>query len=86
MKRTTISLPDELAAAMSREAGRRRASTSQIVREALEARYGRTEEKRVIPFAAIGHSGARTTARDTDEILAREWTIDRIVDAVDRDR
>lgn len=77
MKRTTISLPDDLAAALEREAKRRRTPISQIAREALAARYGQTEGKRVIPFAAIGHSGHQTTARNAEEILAREWTLDR---------
>lgn len=77
MKRTTISLPDDLAAAVEREARRRRAPISQIAREALAARYGGTGTRRVIPFAAIGRSGQRTTARDAEEILSREWTLDR---------
>ena len=77
MKRTTISLPDDLAAALEREARRRGTPVSQIAREALAARYGHTGGRRVIPFAAIGHSGQRTTARDAETILAREWTLDR---------
>lgn len=77
MKRTTISLPDELAGAMTREARRRHLPVSQIAREALEARYGLTEGRRTIPFAAIGRSGQHTTARDAEAILAREWTRDR---------
>jgi predicted transcriptional regulator len=40
MKRTTISLPDDLAAALGREAARRRTSVSQVAREAIEARLG----------------------------------------------
>lgn len=77
MKRTSISLPDDLAAATEREASRRRVPVSQVVREALYARLGRPEEPRVIPFAALGRSGHHTTARDVDEILAAEWTDDR---------
>jgi hypothetical protein len=86
MKRTTISLPDELAAAVTREARRRRVSVSHVAREALEGRYGVLEDKRVIPFAAIGHSGHRTTARDAEDILAREWMIERDPDDADRGR
>lgn len=77
MKRTTISLPDDLAGAMTREARRRRLPVSQVVREALEARYGTDGDRRVIAFAAIGRSGQRTTARDAEAILAREWSRDR---------
>jgi len=78
MKRTTISLPDDLAAAVKREARRRRIPVSQVAREALEARLGRpTTDRRKIPFAGLGRSGHRTTARDLDEILETEWTHDR---------
>jgi predicted transcriptional regulator len=58
MKRTTISLPDDLAAALEREASRRRVPVSQVAREAIEARLGWADEgPREIPFAAIGDSG-----------------------------
>lgn len=73
MKRTTISLPDDLAAAVARAANRRRVPVSQIAREALEAHLGHRKETRALPFVALGASGHRTTARDIDEILAREW-------------
>ena len=77
MKRTTISLPDELAAALEREARRRRVPVSQVAREALEAHLGRGAGGRDLSFKAIGRSGHRTTARDIEEILADEWAIDR---------
>jgi predicted transcriptional regulator len=78
MKRTTISLPDALAAALSREARRRRVPVSQIAREAIEARLGgQTGAKRQVPFAALGRSGHRNTSRDFDKILEAEWAIDR---------
>jgi len=73
MKRTTVSLPDELAAAVEREARRRRVPVSQIAREALEERLGRTPGRRELPFAALGRSGHRTTARDAERLLAEEW-------------
>jgi len=76
MKRTTITLPDSLAAAVAREARRRRVSVSQIAREALEARLGR-ETQRKLPFFGLGRSGYRTTARDLDAILEAEWGRDR---------
>jgi predicted transcriptional regulator len=78
MTRITISLPEDLAAAVSREASRRRTSVSQVAREAIEARLGRgATDRRDLPFIALGRSGHRTTARDIDAILAAEWTIDR---------
>jgi metal-responsive CopG/Arc/MetJ family transcriptional regulator len=77
MKRITMSLPDDLAAATEREASRRRIPVSQVVREALQDRLGQRDVARTIPFAALGRSGHRTTARDVDQILAAEWTDDR---------
>ena len=73
MKRTTVTLPDELAGAVEREARRRRTSVSQIVREGLEAHLGRSAGARRISFAAVGRSGTRDTARRVDEILDTEW-------------
>jgi Arc/MetJ-type ribon-helix-helix transcriptional regulator len=78
MKRTTITLPDELATALRREAHRRRLSVSHVVREALSAQLGlASETPRELPFAALGRSGHRTTAGDFEEILAAEWSPDR---------
>ena len=58
MRRTTISLPDDLAAALEREARRRRVPVSQVAREAIEARLGWADVgPREIPFAGIGDSG-----------------------------
>jgi hypothetical protein len=73
MKRTTVSLPDELAAALGREAARRRVSVSQIAREAIESRLGWADDgPRKSPFAALG-SGPGNVAERVDEILAEEW-------------
>ena len=77
MKRTTISLPDDLARALAREARRRNRSASEITRDALAKHLGLTaDEPREIAFAALGHSGHRNTARDMEELLAREWDDD----------
>jgi Arc/MetJ-type ribon-helix-helix transcriptional regulator len=74
MKRATISLPDELASAVAREAERRRTSFSEVTREALLSHLGIDPEgRRELAFAGIGRSGKRTTARDAERILAREW-------------
>lgn len=78
MKRTTISLPDDLAAALEREAYRRRVPVSQVAREAIQARLGRPPEgRRTLPFASLGRSGHHSTARDLEAILAAEWADDR---------
>jgi Arc/MetJ-type ribon-helix-helix transcriptional regulator len=82
MRRTTISLPDDLAAAMEREAARRRVSVSQVAREAIETRLGRSGDgPRALPFSSVGRSGSATTARDIADILATDWARD-----IDRDR
>lgn len=71
MKRTTISLPDDLAAALEREADRRRVSVSQVAREAIEARLGwDKEEPREIAFAGIFSSSGEVALSeyiDSDE-------------------
>lgn len=74
MKRTTISLPDDMAQALDREARRQGTSVSAVAREALAERLRlRAGQVRDLPFAALGHSGTRDTARRADEILDEEW-------------
>jgi metal-responsive CopG/Arc/MetJ family transcriptional regulator len=77
MTRTTLSLPDDLAQALTREARRRSVSASAVARDALAKYLGLSAgEPRELPFAALGHSGHRTTARDMEELLAQEWDDD----------
>lgn len=74
MRRTTISLPDEVWARAEREARRRSTSISHIVREALQTYLGLSaRERRRLPFAALGESGHEHTAREMERILAEEW-------------
>jgi Arc/MetJ-type ribon-helix-helix transcriptional regulator len=80
MRRTTISLPDDLATALEREAHRRRTSVSSVVREALTAQFAPKQPRR-LTFAAVGRSSMRSTAADSEHILAHEWA-----NAIDRDR
>jgi predicted transcriptional regulator len=78
MRRTSISLPDDMAKALEREARRRGTSVSAIAREALADRlHLRAGEGRDLPFVALGRSGTRDTARRAEEILAEEWDADR---------
>jgi predicted transcriptional regulator len=74
VRRTTLSLPDDLADALTREARRRSTSASSIARDAL-AQHLRLvpNEARPLPFAAVGRSGLHSTARDMEDLLAREW-------------
>jgi predicted transcriptional regulator len=74
MHRTTISLPDDLAAALAREARRRNSSASEIARDALTRHLGLAAgEPRELPFAALGRSGHANTGREMEDLLAREW-------------
>jgi predicted transcriptional regulator len=78
MKRTSVSLPDEMAKALEREARRRGTSVSAIAREALADRlHLRAGEARELPFVGVGRSGTRDTARRAEEVLAEEWDADR---------
>ena len=87
MKRTTISLPDDLSAALDREARRRRVSVSQVAREAIEARLGLSDESpREIPFIGAAESHDSTwSAADLDEFLAQTWADEINRDAFNRD-
>jgi hypothetical protein len=74
MKRTTISLPDEVAVLLEREAHRQRTSISEITRQALVKYLGLgSDQPRHIPFAALGNSGHPDTARNIEQILSEEW-------------
>lgn len=78
MRRTTISLPDELADALEREARRRSLAASAITRDAL-TRYlglGGLGDRRELPFAALGRSGHSNTASEMEELLEHEWDTD----------
>ncbi len=77
MTRTTLSLPDDLAQALTREARRRSTSASAIARQALVEHLGLSPDRpRELPFAALGRSGHRNTAEDMEELLASEWDDD----------
>lgn len=75
MRRTTISLPDELADALDREARRRSIPVSAVARDALAQHlgFGSAGDRRSVPFAAVGRSGQQTTARDMEQLIDREW-------------
>jgi len=74
MTRITITLPDDLAGILSHEARRRGEPVSAVVREALRSLLGGAESApRKLPFAGVGRSGRKHTARDAELILKREW-------------
>ena len=74
MKRTTISLPDDVAAALEREARRRRVPVSRIAREAIEAELGLAdEEPKAWPFIGLWETDGSTPAADLERWLADHW-------------
>ncbi len=76
MSRITISLPEELAVLLERESERRATSISEVVRRALATHFGtKKRSKDRLPFAGLGRSGHRHTARDAEKILAKDWTL-----------
>ena len=77
MRRTTVSLPDDVARIAEREARRRETSLSELVRQALvEHLHLAPGTPRALPFADLGHSGHRTTARDAEAVLDQDWAED----------
>lgn len=78
MTRITISLPEDLAAILDREAHRLSEPVSSVVRRALRSYLeGAEAPPRKLLFVALGRSGRRHTARDAEKILSHEWRRDR---------
>lgn len=78
MTRITISLPEDLAAILGREAHRLSEPVSAVVRRALRAYLeGAEAPPAKLLFVGLGRSGRRHTARDAEKILSREWRRDR---------
>jgi Arc/MetJ-type ribon-helix-helix transcriptional regulator len=75
MKRTTVSLPEDLTLALAREAKRRRVSISEVARVALakDLALGQDDAPRRLPIAGLGRSGHKTTARNMESLLEQEW-------------
>jgi hypothetical protein len=80
MKRTTVSLPDDLAWCLESEAKRRDVSMSEVVRDLLEKHYGLNGERPDPPFGPVYHGGGDLASR-LEEILAEEFA-----DAIENDR
>jgi len=75
MRRITVTLPDDLTDALDRESRRRSQSASAVTRDALSEYLGigRPDDRRELPFAALGRSGHAGTAREMEDLLEREW-------------
>ncbi len=70
MTRITISVPDDIAQRIAREAKRTGKSVSELIREALALQ--RVQRRRRLPIAGLGRSGTKRTARNADAVLADE--------------
>ena len=82
MKRTTVTLPDELADHLAREARRRETSVSGVVRQLiLDGLGGTSERPREIPWAAMVDDPRMVGGEEIEKALAEHWA-----DDIDRDR
>lgn len=87
MKRTTISLDEDLAFALAREARRSQTSASEVARTALRSHLGLDGKRRRIGFAALGRSSDdRSVAEGGDEKLFAEIMEERVARRVDARR
>src|SRR5262249_4532738 len=72
VKRTTVMLPDELDTRLRYLAGRRGVSVAELIREAVEARYGQPSGPRTLSFIGVGRPVPGTPtdlARRHEEVL-----------------
>ncbi len=81
MQRATIVLPDELATLIEREGRRRGVPAATVVRDALDDYFSARSAGAAI--AGIDRSDGTRTARNMEEILALEWTYERIMGVAD---
>jgi hypothetical protein len=82
MKRTTITLPEDLAELLDAEARRRDTSVSEVVRQCIVISLtGAPDRPRALPFAALFDDPEMVPAERMDELLKAKWP-----DDLDRDR
>ncbi|MBO0685862.1 MAG: hypothetical protein J2P45_22180 [Candidatus Dormibacteraeota bacterium] len=71
MKRETVMLPDDLDLQLRFEAQRRGISIAEVVREALEARFGPRSGAGELSFVAIGKGDGEDISERLDEFVYR---------------
>ncbi len=77
MRRTTITLSDELSEEIELRARVRGKSTSEIIRTLLECALNLEEgAKRDLPFIGIGKSSEPFDAAELDRFLEENWAAD----------
>ena len=75
VRRTTVMLPDELDHRLRFESRRRGVSVAEVIREALDARYGLPPGPRKLSFVGIGEARPGTptdAASRIDELLGED--------------
>ena len=70
MKRTTVMLPDNVAAHLKHESRRRGVSVAEIVREAVERHLAPSKKKRTLSLVGIGEGGPPDGSERVDEHVA----------------
>ena len=75
MQRITISVPDELAARLRRQARACRKSLSEVVRDALDEDASKPQ-RREVSFVGIVSSEGVSPAEDVHGELAKTWAAD----------
>ncbi len=74
MIRLTITLPEDTAELLRREAVRRKSSVSCLAREAIEERFPVPRgEKRVLPFRYLVEGNGEPLSEMVDDILKAQW-------------
>jgi len=84
MKRTTVNLPEDLVWRLEREAKRRDASVSEVVRRVLSEHFGmngNAPSSRYAGIIGLFDSGRRDVSERMEELLAETWA-----DDIERDR
>jgi hypothetical protein len=71
MRRTTVKLPDDLAAKWRHDAARRGSTIADVRRETIKVHVGGSARRSFIA-AKAGRSGLRDTARHIEEIIRQE--------------
>ena len=67
MKRTTVMLPDDIAARLKHESRRRGVSVAEIVREAVEQHLLPAGKRRMLSLVAIGEGGPPDASERIEE-------------------
>lgn len=76
MKRTTITLTDDLAELLIHEARRQHTSVSELVRRLVKASFGVSPEGRKLPFASLFRDPKMVSGADVDDELKKRWAHD----------